>query len=352
MTMDSVLECRGVTKKYGDLVAVRNATLTLAQGEIMAIIGPSGCGKTTLLRLIAGFENVDRGEITVQGRPVVSANLHVQPEHRDIGMVFQEYALFPHLTVRNNIIFGLGKSRLEAQEDRLNEILLLARLRGLQNRYPHELSGGQQQRVALARTLAPEPVMVLLDEPFSNLDATLRSQVRSEVQRILQEQGTSTILVTHDREEAFAMADRIGVMLDGELVQIDTPGAMYRFPTTPDVARITGVGDFLRGNIAGDRVLTEVGRLPWMSSHTFDNGTVVDVLVRADDFLVMPNPEAKGTVMSREYRGDAMILVVRLESGATVRCRQGPYSELATGTQVTLAPSRVQPFVVYPRNRD
>ncbi|MDA1189907.1 MAG: ABC transporter ATP-binding protein [Chloroflexi bacterium] len=349
MIASTVLECASVSKSYDGVAAVRDASFTLAKGEIMSILGPSGCGKTTLLRLIAGFERVDAGEITVQGKQVASANSHVQPERRNIGMVFQEYALFPHLTVGKNVTFGLKDVPDDKKEQRLAEVLQLTRLEGLGNRYPSELSGGQQQRVALARTLAPEPVMVLLDEPFSNLDATLRSQVRAEVQSILHDQGASTIFVTHDREEAFAMADRVGVMFDGNLVQIDTPGAMYRFPTTADVARITGVSDLLEGTIEGGRVATEAGKLPWMSAQDIGDSDSVSVLVRADDFLVMPNPNAKAVVVSREYRGDAMILVVRLPSGATVHCRQGPYSELAAGTQVTLAPSRVQPFVAFPK---
>lgn len=344
---EAVVECIGVSKSYGPVTAVCEVSFALRQGEILSILGPSGCGKTTLLRLTAGFERVDAGEVRVQSRVVSSPQTHAPPERRHIGMVFQDYALFPHLTVAQNVVFGLRSASDAERRARLDEVLRLVRLEGMGGRYPHELSGGQQQRVALGRTLAPRPVTVLLDEPFSNLDASLRSQMRQEVQHLLRGQGTATIFVTHDREEAFAMADRVGVMLNGRLVQVDTPGAMYRSPATPEVAAITGVCDFLPGVVEGERVVTEAGRLPWTSTGHLAQGAAVDVLVRADDFLVMPNPHGNSVVASREYRGDAMVLVVRLPSGTTVRCRQGPYSELATGTQVTLAPSRVQPFVAY-----
>ena len=241
-----VVELADVTKRFGEVVAVDGVTLELIQGETVSILGPSGCGKTTLLRLIAGFERVDAGEVRIEGRPVSLVNSHVQPENRNVGMVFQDYALFPHLTVGQNVSFGLGKLSREEGRRRLSEVLELVRLGDLEDRYPHELSGGQQQRVALARTLAPKPVTLLLDEPFSNLDANMRVEMRQEVDAILRESGSTTVFVTHDREEAFAMADRVGVMQHGRMEQTDTPDALYHEPATPFVAQASGICDFYR----------------------------------------------------------------------------------------------------------
>ena len=222
-----VVRCSGVTKRYGAVAAVEGLSFALQPGEILSILGPSGSGKTTVLRLIAGFESPDRGEIQIQGRVVSGPAVHVPPNRRNVGMVFQEYALFPHLTVAQNVSFGLRRMSRQERGRRLAEVLALARLGGLEERYPHELSGGQQQRVALARTIAPRPVTVLLDEPFSNLDAGMRRRLRQEVTDILRAHTIATVFVTHDREEAFAMADRIGVMNDGHLEQLDTPDRIY-----------------------------------------------------------------------------------------------------------------------------
>ena len=240
-----VVECSGVTKRYGAVAAVEGLSFALQPGEILSILGPSGSGKTTVLRLIAGFESPDRGEIRIQGRVVSGAAVHVPPNRRNVGMVFQEYALFPHLTVAQNVSFGLRRMSREEREQRLAEVLALAGLDGLEQRYPHELSGGQQQRVALARTIAPRPITVLLDEPFSNLDAGMRRRLRQEVADILRAHTIATVFVTHDREEAFAMADRVAVMNEGHLEQLDTPDRIYHAPATPFVAQLAGTCDFL-----------------------------------------------------------------------------------------------------------
>ena len=228
-----IVECTDVTKRFGSVLAVDGLGFVLGPGEILSILGPSGSGKTTMLRLIAGFESLDTGEISVQGKLVSAPTVHSPADRRSVGMVFQEYALFPHLTVAQNVSFGLQELRSRERRTRLTEVLELVRLAGLEDRFPHELSGGQQQRVALARTLAPRPVTVLLDEPFSNLDAGMRSEMRREVESILRENSIATVFVTHDREEAFAMADRIGVMKDGHLDQLDTPDVVYHSPATP-----------------------------------------------------------------------------------------------------------------------
>jgi iron(III) transport system ATP-binding protein len=265
-------------------------------------------------------------------------------------MVFQEYALFPHLSAAQNIAFGLSHLPKEQRRTRLAEVLDLVRLSGLEDRYPHELSGGQQQRVALARSLAPRPAAVLLDEPFSNIDATMRTDMRREVETILRESGITAILVTHDREEAFAMADRIAVMRDGRLEQVDTPDALYHAPATPFVARLSGVCDFLEGEARDGRVVTELGSFAWADDdQDHRDGALVDMLVRLDDFQVVPDLEGRWVVESREFRGDEVILAVRSPSGATLRCRRHHYSTLPPGTRVRLFPTRAAPVVAFKR---
>ncbi len=343
-----VVECDSATKRFDAVAAVDHVSFALAQGEILSILGPSGCGKTTMLRLIAGFEALDEGEIRIQDRLVSTPRGHVPPERRSIGMVFQEYALFPHLSVAQNISFGLNRLPSRDRRRRLSDVLELVRLTGLEERYPFELSGGQQQRVALARTLAPRPVTVLLDEPFSNLDATMRMDIRREVEGILRENGITTIFVTHDREEAFAIADRVAVMREGRLDQIDTPDALYHTPATPFVARMCSMCDFLGGEVRDGRVITELGRLPWAANDEgYADGTRVELLVRADDFQILPDPQGELVVVSREFRGDEMLFVVRMPSGATLRCRELSHSHLPLRSRVALTPTKTSPFLAF-----
>ena len=350
-----IISCRTVTKRFDETVAVDSISLEVNAGEIVSVLGPSGCGKTSLLRVIAGFERVDAGVISISGSQVSTPANHTPPESRRVGMVFQDYALFPHMNVGDNVGFGLTDLPDSEKRHRVKETLELVGLSELGHRYPHELSGGQQQRVAVGRTLAPSPVAVLLDEPFSNLDAGMRAGVRGLVEGILRERGVATVIVTHDREEAFSMADRVAVMNAGRLEQVDRPGAVFRSPASPFVAEITGTADFLNAVIEKGRAVTEIGRLQWDSavgdgadnSSDIGEGDRVNVLVRPDDFLVLPNPGGMSKVLAREYRGDAMILVVELASGTKVRCRQGPYSDLPVGTTVDLAPSRTVPFKVF-----
>ena len=222
------------------------------------------------------------------------------------------------------------------------------RLGGLENRYPHELSGGQQQRVAVARTIAPRPIAVLLDEPFSNLDVGMRRELRRELMGILRENGIATIFVTHDREEAFAIADRIGVMRDGRLEQMDTPDIVYRMPATPFVAKMAGTSDFIAGEIRDGLAVTELGRFPFTSSNgVLGDGARVMLLVHPDDFQVVPHAEGPSVVRAREFLGDATVLDVQMPSGATLRCRQRSHSSLALGAQVTLIPVSGRAFLAF-----
>ena len=343
-----VIRGRALTKRFDDTVAVNSADLDVWPGEIVSILGTSGCGKTTLLRLIAGFETPTSGSVRIAGSEMSGASRFVPPDKRDIGMVVQEYALFPHMTVGRNISFGLQNLDGPQRDKRVAEVLELARLSGYESRYPYELSGGQQQRVALARTLAPNPVAVLLDEPFSNLDSTMRQRLRTEVEGILRLRHTSAIFVTHDREEAFAMADRVGVMVDGRLVQIGAPDQIYHYPASSEVARLTGACDFLPGSVRDDGgVDTPLGILNCAASEPLASGQAVSVLIHPDDLELIPDARGQGTVASREFRGDEVLLTITLDSGESVRSRRRSYSKLPAGSKVRIVPVKTIPFAVY-----
>ncbi len=280
---------------HGDSPAVQRVSFDLGEGEMLALLGPSGCGKTTTLRMIGGFESPDEGQIRLYGSDIT----HLPPEARGIGFVFQDYALFPHLSVLDNVKFGLRKlSRAEAQA-RAAEMMALVGLTGLEKRRPHELSGGQQQRVALARTLAVAPPLVLMDEPFSNLDAAMRVETRQEVRKLLKAAGSAGILVTHDQEEAMAVADRIAVMEAGRLVQIGTPDEIYRHPVSAFVASFLGRSNILPGTASGLEAMTEFGNLPLTRAA---NGAV-SLSVRPEQIMLEPDPTGPASVVGREFRG-------------------------------------------------
>src|SRR5574343_649161 len=256
------LELNGVIQRYGKHTVVDGVDFRLEAGRIACLLGPSGCGKTTLLRCIAGFEDIAGGEIQLHGQVVSRPGQRVTPEKRRIGMVFQDYALFPHLTIEQNVAFGLGRKTDEATRLRVRQLLATVGLQGQGDKFPHELSGGQQQRVALARALAPKPELILLDEPFSNLDVDLRERLSLEVREILKREGMTAILVTHDQNEAFAMADEIGVMHEGRIQQWDTPYNLYHRPANRFVADFVGQGVFLPGRVLhAHEVEVELGRL-------------------------------------------------------------------------------------------
>src|SRR5688572_15419525 len=274
----------GVTKRFGAVTAVDAAELCVERGEFVALLGPSGCGKTTLLRLVAGFEVPDAGEVKLGDRVVADANTWVAPERRRVGMVFQDYALFPHLTVAENVGFGLPRRE---RGTRVPIVLALVDLCSLGDRYPHELSGGQQQRVALARALAPNPELVLLDEPWSNIDPLLRGTMRDELARILRSIGVTVVLVTHDREEAFSLADRIAIMRDGTVVQTGAPEELYLEPANRWAAEFVGVGNFLPGQIEGELVETSLGAFPVAN---LNGARVVEALIRPEQLELELDP--------------------------------------------------------------
>ena len=340
------IRCRRLTKRFGDVLAVDSVDLDVWRGEIVAVLGGSGSGKTTLLRLIAGFELPSDGFILIRGKELSAPGFAAPPDSRGVGMVVQEYALFPHMSAARNIGFGLDGLPAPARAERVKRALALVNLEGLGERYPHELSGGQQQRVALARTLAPNPVAALLDEPFSNLDSAMTQRLRGEVEGILRSQGASAVFVTHDREEAFAIADRVGVMIDGRLPQIDAPERVYHFPRTPETARLTGTCDFIPGVVRADGgIETELGVLP--AARPLPAGARVDVLQRPDDFDLSPDANGRGVVTAREFRGDEVILRVRLESGVQIRCRRRSFSTMPAGARVEARVVRELGFMAY-----
>ena len=319
----------GVTKHFGDVAAVDSASLCVARGEIVALLGPSGCGKTTLLRLIAGFERPDGGSVAVDGRLVASPATWIAPEARRVGMVFQDYALFPHLTVAGNVGFGLPR-RMRA--NRVPELLAIVGLDGLERRYPHELSGGQQQRVALARALAPSPELVLLDEPWSNVDPFLRESLRAEVAEIIRPLGVTVLLVTHDREEAFTLADRIALMRDGSVVQEGTAEELYFAPATRWAAEFVGAANVLSGRVVAGRVETAIGSFP---ANGASLRSAAQVLVRPELLELRPSPAGAGEVVAREFRGHDVFYRVLLDGVELVS--QRPSTEVVDlGSRVAI----------------
>ena len=297
----------GVTKRFGDVAAVDGASLCVARGEVVALLGPSGCGKTTLLRLIAGFERPDGGSVTVDGRLVASPAAWIAPEARRVGMVFQDYALFPHLTVAGNVGFGLPR---RTRASRVPELLAIVGLDGLERRYPHELSGGQQQRVALARALAPSPELVLLDEPWSNVDPFLRESLRAEVAEIIRPLGVTVLLVTHDREEAFSLADRIALMRDGSVVQEGTAEELYFAPASRWAAEFVGAANVLSGRIVAGRVETAIGAFPANGASLRSDA---QVLVRPELLELEPSPPAP----ARSWRASSAATTSSTASSST-----------------------------------
>jgi len=331
----SVLELRAVSCAYEPgRPAVQGISFSAREGEILCLLGPSGCGKTTILRAIAGFEPVRSGQLFLSGQLMSSPDVTVPTENRRVGMVFQEYALFPHLRVQDNIAFGLCHLARSERAARVQEMLRLTGLEGYERRYPHELSGGQQQRVALARALVQNPVVLLLDEPFSNLDPDMAGRMRQELHDLLRRMKTTTVLVTHDHDEAFAMADRIAVLNQGRLEQFDTPEMTYHMPATPFVAALVGQADFIPGTVSQGMVHTELGEFP--DTIECKDGTAVVVMIRPDDIHLVPTKGAQARVLSRQFHGSENLYTVSLSSGQIVHSSQGSTSIYQAGTTVEI----------------
>jgi len=327
------VELRGVTRRFGDITAVANVSLTVATGAVVALLGPSGCGKTTTLRIIAGFETPDAGTVTVGGRVVTGPGVWVPPERRRVGMVFQQLALFPHMNVAGNVGYGLRGMSRAARADRVGAMLELVDLKGYERRRPDQLSGGEAQRVAVARALAPAPDVVLLDEPFSSLDVSLRVEVREQVVCILRDAGATAVLVTHDQDEALSLGDEVVVMLGGAVAQVGAPEAVYRRPSSSAVAEFLGDANLLAGDVAGGRLESVLGPLAVEAA----DGRAT-ALVRPEDLDLVADVDGAAEVLDVQYFGHDQLVTLSV-GGTTVRARLHAQRRFSLGTRVRIVVS-------------
>lgn len=315
------LALENVSIAYGNHIVAEQVNFALNEGEIGCLLGPSGCGKTSLLRAIAGFEPLRAGSIELHGQIVSEHGRHLPPEQRHIGMVFQDFALFPHLNIAKNIGFGLRKLSRQARQQRVDELLELVELSDARDLYPHQLSGGQQQRVALARAMAPRPNILLLDEPFSSMDSDLREQLARDVRQLLRKDGITAILVTHDQHEAFAMADHIGVLGNGRLHQWGTGYDLYHRPVDRFVADFIGQGVLIPGRVVGaHQVQTELGVVTGEIDAHEGVPAEVDLLLRPDDVIHDDDSPLKARIVGRAFRGAVYLYSLKLDSGQPVLC--------------------------------
>lgn len=334
--MSFLLELTKIQCNYNALVVIKDLSFKLIKGDIACLLGPSGCGKSTILRAIAGFETPIDGNILLNGIKISSPSEQLAPELRNIGMVFQDYALFPHLTVSENIHFGLTQKK-KHQVSKVNELINLVDLNGYEDRYPHELSGGQQQRVALARALAPEPELLLLDEPFSNLDAELRNRLSLDIRNILKTLNISAILVTHDQKEAFAMCDQIGVIDQGRIQQWGSPYELYHEPNNHFVASFIGQGAFIKGvTLEPDTFETEIGLLKGNRAYTWNKGTRVEILIRPDDVILDADSNLQVLVTGRIFAGTSTQYQLKLTSGTMIEALFPSHQDFQVGESISI----------------
>lgn len=323
---------------HGRVIAVKSLYLNLGQGEIGCLLGSSGCGKSTVLRAICGFEHIKAGEIQLRDKVVSSLSFHLPPNQRRVGMVFQDFALFPHLNVLDNIAFGLQHLPSQQRSSVAMEWLKRVSLADKANAYPHELSGGQQQRVALARAMAPEPDLILLDEPFSSLDIELRERLAGEIREILKANKITALLVTHDQYESFAIADKIGVMSEGKVVQWNTPYELYHKPVNRYVADFIGRGVFVKGIVQpNNKVRIELGELQLDNDHSKDVGKEIDVLLRADDIQHDDHSPMQAEVVRKTFRGADFLYVLKLASGIEIYAFVPSHHDHAIGEKIGIA---------------
>jgi len=317
--MPALLDIKNIECHYQEQVVIRGLSFHINQGDIACLLGPSGCGKTTALRAIAGFESVKSGSISLRSEKVSTPGSMLPPEKRKLGMVFQDYALFPHLSVYDNITFGLRQMGKPEKQLRADELLTLVSLEGFGKRYPHELSGGQQQRIALARAIANKPDLLLLDEPFSNLDIDLREKLGLEIRSILKTQGITALLVTHDQQEAFALGDMVGVMNEGRILQWDTPFNLYHEPSNRFVANFIGQGIFLKGTLlAPNLVSTDIGEIQGDRAYPWPIKSNVEVLIRPDDIIPEATSKLRAEIVDKAFKGAEIMYTLKLSNGSRV----------------------------------
>ena len=334
------LYCKNLVKRFDDHTAVNSFNLFATEGELLSIIGPSGCGKTTVLRLIAGLEQLDYGHIQIAGVEVSNASQSVSPEKRHVGMVFQDFALFPHMSLSQNVSFGVPKDRGN-EKVVADEYLAIVGLEALKDRMPDQLSGGEQQRGALARALVAQPEILLLDEPFSNLDPTLRHQVREDVCRIIRDSGVTAILVTHDIEEALTIADRVAIMMNGSLQQVDSPENLYCNPATEELADWLGAANFFDGVCEGDTAISEIGRVSLQQECHGKRR----LMLRPEWLKLTPTAKGECQVVGQTFYGHGQMLEVALKSGRRLLVRSISSTTSLTGQQVSV--SSIRPAISF-----
>lgn len=339
-----------VSHRYSDAPVLQDVSLTLDDGRIGCILGPSGCGKTTLLRCIAGFEKLQGGEIQAGNELLSSAGRHLAPEERRIGMVFQDYALLPHLTALENVAFALHQLSAREARERAADFLGRVGLGNFGKRYPHELSGGQQQRVALARALAPGPRLLLMDEPFSNLDASLRARLGAEVRALLRDLRTTALVAMHDHQDAFALADDVGVLRRGRLLQWDTAYQIYHRPADRFVADFVGKGVWLEGRVQDDNsVETEVGTISGRMKNALPVGTLVDVLFRPDDVVHDDDSRMQAKVLSKQFKGSEFLYELETQGGVRLLSSVPSHHDHPIGEDIGIC-LETDHIVVFPRD--
>lgn len=312
------LEVKNIQVSFDGRTILDQLSFSLAKGEIGCLLGHSGCGKTTALRVIAGFEEPQSGEVWLNGQVLFSKTQQRPAHQRGIGMVFQDYALFPHLRVAENIAFGLHQYSNSDKQKRVAELLELTGLQNYERHYPHQLSGGQQQRVALARALAPKPELILFDEPFSNLDADLRLRLSQDVRQLLKYTETSAILVTHDQHEAFAMADQIGVMAEGRLQQWGSAADLYYRPQTAHIAAFIGQGSFIEGIIENGQIQTVLGWIPNKQAQSCPEHSRVQLLIRPEDVLLDEHGQCEAQIIRKDFQGGRWLYTLNLPNNETI----------------------------------